>query len=73
MRLHNKYIMLSTESMEKIKAGKESEIPENELELAKDWYENLKASQGKKEKPKKEVKKEIVEDKKEQEDLKDKE
>lgn len=52
MRLRNKFALLSTESMNAIKEGKEDLIPEKELELAKEWYANLEAS---KNKPKKET------------------
>jgi hypothetical protein len=59
--------MLSFESMIKIKEGKDLEIPENELELAKEWVAKLKASQDKKE-VKKDIKKETVLKDKELED-----
>jgi len=67
MRIHNKFKMLSFESMIKIKEGKDLEIPENELELAKEWVAKLKASQDKKE-VKKDIKKETVLKDKELED-----
>lgn len=66
MRLHNKYIMLTSEMQEAIKEGNEDAIPADLLELAKEWLANLKASQEglkpKKDKPKKEEK-QILEDK----------
>lgn len=57
MRLTNKFAMLSAESTIAIREGKIQDIPEAELELAKEWLENLENSKKEKASEKKEVKK----------------